>query len=209
MTVNNRLRSIAMGAGLIAGSEERVLDAGGDDLEPALRIAVVEAELVGLLLATHADRVGAVDDLGFGTITPVRFGVAVGGLDASERVERRHERHVEFVLESVANEAAEPIVAVDHIGSVVAGEPVEHPSTELVGHLGQGLLREVVRSSLDVDDAMAWFDHDLVGQSVTIGASERGGLDAGLGECRPEFAHVHVHPATVAGSRLEERRRVE
>ena len=199
----------AAGTGLIAGSEERVLDAGGDDLEPTSRIAVVAAELVGLLVAAHADRVGAVDDLGLGTITPVGFEVAAVGLHPGERVERRDERQVELVLESVADEAAEPVVGVDHIGSVVAGEPVEHPSTELVDHLGQGLLGEVVRTGLDVDHAVAGFDHDLVGQSVTIGASEGGALDAGLGERRHEFAHVHVHAATVAGSRLEERRRVE
>ena len=47
-----------------------MLDARGDDLEPSLRVAVVEAELIGLLLAADADRVGAVDDLGLGAIAP-------------------------------------------------------------------------------------------------------------------------------------------
>ncbi len=169
----------------------------------------MQAELIGLLLAADTDRVGAVDDLGLGAITPVRLGIAVGGLHASEGVERRHERHVEFVLEPVADEPAEPVVAVDHVGPLVAGEPVEHPAAELVGDLRQRFLGEVVRAGLDVDDAVTGLDHHLVGQSVAVGAGEGGGLDAGLGERGAQFADVHVHPAAVTGARLQQRRRVE
>ena len=56
---------------------------------------------------------------------------------------------------------------------------------------------------------MTRLDHDLVGQSVAVGAGEGGGLDARLGERRPQLADVHVHPTAVAGTRLQQRRRVE
>jgi hypothetical protein len=193
------------GPRLVAGREERVLDAWSDDLEAALRFAVVEAELIGLLLAAHADRVGAVDDLGLGTVTPHRFGITVGGLHPGEGVEGGHERNVELVLERVADDAAQPVVGVDHVGAFVPSQPVEHAVAELVGDLRERFLGEVVRPCRDVDHAVAGFDEDLVGKAVSVGAGERGGLDTRLRQGRAEFADVHVHPAAVACARLQQR----
>ena len=196
-------------ARLVARSEECVLDAWSDDLETTLRVAVVETELIGLFFAAHTDRVGAVHDLGLGAVTPHRLGIAVRCLHPSKRVERGHERHVEFVLEPMPDHTTEPVVAVDHVGAFVAGEPIEHAATELVGHLRQRLFREMMRTCGDVDHTMSRFDDDLVGEAISIGTCERGGLDACLSERRTQFAHVHVHPAAVAGARLQQRRRVE
>ena len=180
-----------------------MLDTRCDDLQASLRITEVQPELVGLLLATDADGVGTVDDLCLGAITPQRFGVAVGGLDTGQGVKRRDERHVEFVLEAMTDDTAQPVVAVDDIGSVVAGDPVEDAVSELVGDLGQRLLGKVVRPCRDVDHAVPGFDHDLAGQVVAVGSGERGGLDTRLGQCRAQLAYVHVHAATVAGPRLQ------
>ena len=196
-------------SGLITRSEERVLDAWGDDLEAALWVAVVEAELIGFLVATHADGVSAVHDLGLGTITPWRFGVPMRGLHPSKGVECGDERHVELVLQPMPDHAAEPVVAVDHIRTFVSGDPIEHTVTELVGHLRQRLFGEMMRTGLDVHHAVPWLDDDLIGETGPVGPSEGGGLDACLGERRAQFADVHIHAAAVTGTRLQQRGGVE
>jgi len=81
--------------------------------------------------------------------------------------------------------------------------------TELVGDFRQRLFRKVMGPGRDVHHTVPGLDDDLVGQIGAIGASERGGLDAGLGERRPQLADVHVHATAVAGTRLQQRRRVE
>ena len=93
------------GAAPVAGGEEGVLDAGGDDLDAPGRVAVQPAELALLLGAADADRVGAADDLGLGALAPQRLEVAALGLDPGQRVERGDERQVELVLEAVADDA--------------------------------------------------------------------------------------------------------
>ena len=107
------------GAALVARREEGVLDAGRDDLDPTLRVAVQPAELLLLLDAADADGVGAVDQLGLGAVAPAGFRVAALGLDPGQRVERRHERDVEGVLDAVGDDAAQPVVGVDDVGAAV------------------------------------------------------------------------------------------
>ena len=99
--------------------------------ETDVTVAVI-SELLLLLDAAHADRVGAVDDLRLGTITPLRLGVAPFGLDAGEGVERRDERDVELVLDAVRRNSAQPVVGVNDVGAAVRPEVIEHPVGELV-----------------------------------------------------------------------------
>ena len=149
------------------------------------------------------------DDLGLGPIAPDRLEVAALGLDPGERVERRHERHVEIVLELVPDQPAEPVVAVDHVGPPVRLEPVEDADTEVVGDVAQRFFGQMVRSGLDVHDTVAGFDEDLGRKAGLVGTGEGDALDAGLRQRREELAHVDVHAPAVARARLHQRRRVE
>ena len=137
------------------------------------------------------------------------LGVAALRLDPGERVERRHERDVEDVLDAVGDDAAEPVVGMDDVGAAVGLEMGEHTVGELVEDVGERLLREVVRAGLDVHDAVTGLDEHLGRQPGTVGAGVGRALDACLGERRHHLAHVHVHPTAVAGARLGERRRVK
>ena len=183
------------------GAKNACSTPGRDDLDAALRIAVQAAELALLLDAADADRVGARDDLGLGPVAPDRLGVAALGLHPGERVERRDERDVEDVLEAVGDDAAEPVVGVHDVGAAVGREVLEHAVGELVEDVGERLLRQVVRPGLDVHDAVAGLDEHLGREPGAVGAGVGGALDAGLGERRHHLAHVHVHPAAVAGAR--------
>ena len=149
------------------------------------------------------------DDLGLGELAPQRLGITTLGLHPGQRVERRHERHPEVVLEPMADDPAQPVVGVDDIGLLVLVDPVEHAGAERVGDVGERLLRQVVRTRLDVHDAMTGLDEDLARQPGTIGAGERRAVDPRLGEGRHRLADVDVHASTVAGTGLEQRRRVE
>ena len=61
-----------------------------------------------------------------------------------------------------ADEAAEPVVGVQHVGRRVVLEVVDHGIAELVDHRRQLLLGQVVRAGGDVHDTMARLDlHDL------------------------------------------------
>ena len=79
------------------GREERVLHAGGHDLDAIGLGAVVTDELACFLGAGREDGVGAADHRGLGADAMVV--VFVVGLDARERVERRDERKLEIVLQ--------------------------------------------------------------------------------------------------------------
>jgi hypothetical protein len=104
-----------------------VLHPGRDDLDASLRVAVETSELLLLLDAAHADRVGAVDQLGLGSVTPAGLGVAALGLHAGDRVERRHERDVEDVLDAMRGHfAAQPVVGVHDVGAAVGQQVLEH-----------------------------------------------------------------------------------
>ena len=78
----------------VARREEGVVDAGWDDLDAARIGAAQLHQLGGLGRAVGEDGIGAGDDLGLGLHPPVRFGIAGVGLDPSEGVERRDERHM-------------------------------------------------------------------------------------------------------------------
>ena len=108
---------VERGAGTVAGPgrEEGVVDAGRHELDAAPVGAVEALELVGLGLAGGEDRVGAADHVGLGSHAALGLGVAGLGLHAGERVERRHERQVELVLEAVAGDAREPVVGVERV----------------------------------------------------------------------------------------------
>jgi hypothetical protein len=94
--------------GSFAGArrKESAFDAGRNDLDAASRIAVQPTKLLFLFCTTDANAVGALDDLGFGPVTPKWLRVATFSFHTSKGVERRDERHAEFVLEVVADDAA-------------------------------------------------------------------------------------------------------
>ena len=186
-----------------------MLHTGSDDLDPTLGIPVQPAELLLLGVATHTDRVGTTDDLRLGDLAPQRLGIAALGLHPGERVERRHERHLEVVLESMADHPAQPVVGVDDVGLFVLLDLVEDTGVERIGDVGERLFRQVMRTRLDVDDAMAGLDEHLARQTGAVGPRVRRALDARLGERRHHLAHVDVHAAAVAGTGLQQRRRVE
>ena len=199
----------AAGAAAVAGREEGVVDAGRHDLDASRRRAVEPGQLVGLLGAAHADGVGAPDHLHLGPIPQRRLAVAAFGLDPRQRVEGRHQRQVELVLEPVAGHARQPVVGVDDIDAAAAVDVVHDAVGELVDDAGQLLLGQVGRAGVDVHDPEARLDRDLVGQVVAPPAHVRRAVDARLRQRRHQLAHVDVHAAAVAGARLGERRRVE
>ncbi len=195
------------GAALVTGREEGVQHPRGDDLDPGGVGAVVSDEVVGLGRARRRDRVGAGDDLGLGVDPALRLGIAGLRLHPGERVERRHERQVELVLEPVTGHAREPVVGVDGVEGARA-EVGEDALGELVDGAGQVLLREVDGPSGDVDDPHARLDvHDL-GQVWCRGPGEDVDGDARLRERRSQLAHVDVHAAAVALAWLGQGRRV-
>ncbi|CAB4547679.1 unannotated protein [freshwater metagenome] len=197
------------GTGAVAGGEERVLDRGGDHLDPPRRVAVEPAELALLLVAVHADGIGAADDLGLGALAQLGLAVAALGLHLGERVEGGDERQAALVLQPVGDQAAEPVVRVHDVGRELAVEMTPDAGGELVDDPRQVLLGQVVRTGGDVHDAVPGLDlHDL-GQTRPVGAGERGAVDTQLRERRHEFADVHVHAATVTRPRLRQGRGVE
>ena len=113
------------GATAFAGREERVLDAGRDDLDATLRVAVQAAELALLLGAADADGVGAGDDLVLGAVAPLGLVVAALGLHLGQRVERADERDVELVLDAVRDQAAEEVVGVHDVGRAIVLQVVD------------------------------------------------------------------------------------
>jgi hypothetical protein len=194
---------------LLAGREERVLHTRSDDLDAAARVAVQPAELVLLLGAVHADRVGAGDDVVLGLVAPLALQVATLGLHLGQRVERGHERQVQLVLQPVGHEPAQEVVGVEDVGGRRGAQVFGHPVAELVEDRRQLLLGEVERAGGDVHDAMAGLHVHHVGLVGVRAAGVGGALHPGLGERRRQLAHVDVHTATVARARLSQRRRVE
>ena len=148
---------VQRGAGAVAGAgrEEGVVDAGRDELDAAAVGAVEALELVGLGLAGGEDGVGAADHVGLGAHPALGLGIAGLGLHPGERVERRHERQVELVLEAVAGHAREPVVGVEGVDVAEVLEVGGDAVGELVDDVGELLLGQVDRPGVDVDDPEA------------------------------------------------------
>ncbi len=195
--------------GAIAGREEGVLDTGSDDLDVSGGVAIQASELALFLGAADADRIGATDDLGFGTLAQLRFEVAALGLHLGEGVKRTDEREVELVLDAMPDETAEPVVGVQHVGGRVVLDVVDHGVAELGQHRRKLFLAEVVAAGGNMHHPMPRLDLDHLRESGSRRSRVRRALDTGLGERGNQLAHVHVHAATVARARLGQRRRVE
>ncbi len=102
--------------GPVARREERVLDTEGHDVD-ALGVGVVELhELFGLDLATGEHRVGAGEDRRLLKGALLRFGFEVLSLDSLQGVKRHDERDVQFVLQTMTDQPAQPVVRVDRVG---------------------------------------------------------------------------------------------
>ncbi len=183
---------------LVARGEEGVLDGGRDDLDAPVRLAIQPFELLLLRVAADADRIGACDDLLLGPIPPPRLRISAFRLHSSERVERRDEGDVEVVLESVAGNAAQPVVGVDGVDAGAGADVSEDEVVELIEHLGERFLGKVARSGRNVHDSVPWLDEHL---RIVVGArTTRVGraLDPRLSKRGGDLPDVDVHPATVA-----------
>ena len=151
----------------IAGSEEGVLDSRRHRLDHPTRVAVQAAKLTLFLRTADADRIAASDHLRLGTIAPLRFEVATLGLDPGESVERRDQRHIEAVLETMPGDAAEPVVAVDEIDAASGLDVLTDAVGEDVDLLGECRLGKVERPGRDVHHRMPRLDQQL-GREVPV-----------------------------------------
>ena len=198
------------GAGAVAGREEGVVDAGRHELDAA-RVGAVEAhELVGLGPARGEDGVGAADDLGLGPHPALGLGVAGLGLHPGERVEGRHQRQVELVLQAVAGDARQPVVGVEGVDVAQLLEVLAHAVGEVVDDV-----RAAAPWRGRGGPASTWTTRNPGSTSTTSGdvgvpaAGEHVGLHARLGQGRHQLADVDVHAPAVALPGLGERRRVQ
>jgi hypothetical protein len=139
-----------------ACGEERMIDAWGNDLDAKGLGSVMRDEFVHLGHRVGRDQVAARNHAGFGIDPILRLAAAGLGLDAGERVERRHEREVEFVLESVTGHSRQPVVGVKNVGRSNL-ELIAHPVGEGVDHSRKVFLRERHRSRIDVHDLETGF----------------------------------------------------
>ena len=101
----------------------------------------------------------------------------------------------------MADETAEPVVGVQHIGRRVVLDVVDHGIAEVVDHGRELFLAQVIRTGGDVTRD-GRLDLDDFGKTWSRCPRVRRALDTGLGERRHELAHVHIHAATVARARL-------
>ena len=166
----------------ISGGEEGVLDSRRHGLDHAMGIAVEPAELALLLGTADADRITAADHLGLGAVAPHRLEVAALGLDPGQGVERRDQRDVEAVLEAMAGDAAQPVVAVNHVYAASGFNVLGDAVGEHVDLLGERLFGQVERPGGDVHHRMSRLDHQLARQTRAIGPGVRRALDPSLGE---------------------------
>ncbi len=211
------------GLGAVPGSEEGVLDTGGDDADPGGVGPVELGELGRLHRARGEHGVRAPDDRGLG-LRPEVGGVGLDflgarlGLDPVEGVEGRHQRQVELMLDRVAGDPAEPVVGVDRVegrGVVTAvgtggGDRLDHPLGKLVDHARERLLgHRPRRSGGDVVDPETGLDVEHRCEVVRPGPGVHVTEHAGPGQRRRELTHVHVHAATVPGAGLGQGRGME
>ena len=197
------------GLGPIAGREEGVFDAERHDVH-SRRVGVVEAnELLGLDVTAREHRVGAGEDRRLLESTVLGLGFERVRLHTLERVKGHDEWNIELVLQTVTSESAQPVVGVDRVGGTRTAKrrrdrvgEFAHERGQLVAFEGPGGTgRHVVdpKTGLDADDVA------LV-RVVTSGVDVH--LVAEAGQRTRELAHVDVHPSTVTGARLGQRRGV-
>ena len=194
------------GLGLVAGGEQAVVDAGGDDLD-AFGDGVVEAlELGRLVVGKGQDGIGAADDLGLG---PGPQSVMVGvvlRLDPGQGVEGGHQGELELVLEDMARQSGQPVVGMDEVGPPDAFELDPDAGGEVVDQLDQVVDADgSVGAGVDVVDPEAGLDGHDRRQAVGPGAGVDVALDAGPGQGPAQLTDVDVHPPAVAGAGLSER----
>ena len=187
-----------------------MVDPGRHDLD-ALRICVIERrELHAFVVGGGEHQVRTCDDLLLDA--RAQFGVVFETgvrLDARERVERRDERQVQLVFELVRDGAGEPVVGVQDIDRWRSRQQVACGVGERVDEIDEVVLRDgLARACVDVEDAEAGFDLDDVGLLGVLGSRVDVAIDTGACERGRERLDVDVHPATVARTRLGQRRRV-
>ena len=117
------------------------------------------------------------------------------------------ERDSDLVLDGVPGNSRQPVVGVHHIGRTPA-EIVENEVGELRDDSFEFFLAQIEGTRRNVDDGVVGFDVDLARKARAPLTGVGGALDAGVGQGRHQFAHVHVHPARVADTGLGQRRGV-
>ena len=127
-------------------------------------------------------------------------------LHTRERVERRHERKLQLVLQRVARDTREPVVGMDQRGLVAREDPFAHTRGELADEPRQVVLVDGLGRARDhVVDAEAGLDRDHRGQTGLRGTGVDVARQPGAGERSRELAHVHVHAPAVTGAGLRQR----
>ena len=116
----------------VARREEGVVDTGWHDLDALPHRAVQTLELRPLLGVGCQDHVAAADHVGLGAGPAHGFVLEVLRLHTRERVERRHERKLQLVLQRVARDTREPVVGMDQRGLFARTDPLAHTGGEVV-----------------------------------------------------------------------------
>ena len=84
------------------------------------------------------------------------------------------------MLQLVGNYSTQPVVGVDGIDAALGLDMGEHTIGELLEYLTKGFFGEMMRPSIDMDDAMTRFDEDLWRQTGAVGPGIGGAFDTGL-----------------------------
>ena len=173
-------------------------------------ISVVEPhELFGLDVATGENRVGARDERRLLEGAVVRLRLKRVGLHALERVKGHDQGDVEFVLQPMPGQSAQPVVGVQRVRSAVALEEQGDRVGELTHVVGQFFaIQRGRRAGQHVMDAEARFhEHGVLDEEIVAT-----GIDVNLvseaGKGAREFADVDVHSPAVAGPGLVQGRGV-
>ena len=165
----------------VAGREDRVIDAGRDDLDTIGIGAVFGDQLGALVRRRRHDPIGARDDL---ALDNDAFGRIVfearGPFGVRERVKGRDERQIELMLELMADVTREPVVRVERVERPCGREMATRGFDEVADEAAQRFLRQRRRTpSAKVDDTKAGLDVDDLGLIRAIGAGEHVTLDTG------------------------------
>ena len=157
-----------------------MLNARSHNLNATLGISVEAPKLALFFGATDTDCVGAIDDLGLGTLAPCGLRIATFGLDPSQGVKGAHERQLEFVLHAVRHEAAEPIVGMHDIDTGSVADVLDDSIAELFDHMGEIFFGEIEWASRQMHHAMAGLYLNDLGQAGPRCSGVGGAINAGL-----------------------------